>query len=121
MSPLGPTFRDTQTMGALATVRPLQDQSWIYRVLPFMATIWLSLEAEVVGLVFTLTAGSDVQAGPDQPVQAGATAGVFQNDNNLFDQYLGGQGDEIQITIRETTNVATIDFNLVVRLQPVGA
>jgi len=118
MSPLGPTFRDTQTLGALATVRPLQDNAWIYRVLPFMAIIWFSLEADAVGTVFTLSAGSDIQAGPDQPVQAGAVAGIFQQDNNLFDQYLGNPGDEISLTIRETSNVATTDINLVVRLQP---
>ena len=116
--PLGPTFRFTATMAANATVRPLQDQSWIYRVLPFTAVVWLSLEADAVGLVLTFTAGSDIQAGPDQPIQSGATAGIFQQDDNLFDQYLGGVGDELQITIRETAGVATTDFNLVVRLQP---
>jgi len=103
MSPLGPIFRDTQTLGALATVRPFQDNAWIYRVLPFMAVVWFSLEA----------------AGPDAPVQAGATAGIFQNDNNLFDQYLGSPGDELALTIRETANVATTDINLVTRLEPV--
>lgn len=118
MSPLGPTFRDTQTLGALVTVRPLQDNAWIYRVLPFMAVIWFSLEADAVGVVFTLSAGSDIQAGPDQPVQAGAAAGIFQQDNNLYDQYLGNPGDEISLTIRETSNVPTTDINLVVRLQP---
>ncbi len=119
MSPLGPVFRNTQLLAALATVRPLQTLSWIYRVLPFAAIVWLSLEADATGVVFTLTAGSDVQAGPDAPVQSGATAGVFQQDNNMFDQYLGGPGDELQVTIRETANVATTDINLVIRLQPI--
>lgn len=105
-------------MAALATVRPLQDNAWIYRVLPFAAIVWMSLEADSVGLVFTLSVGSDLQAGPDQPVQSGAIAGVFQNDNNLFDQYLGGVGDELALTIRETASVATTDYNLVIRLQP---
>ncbi len=118
MSPLGPIFRNTQTLGALATVRPLQDNAWIYRVLPFMAIVWFSLEADATGIVYTFSAGSDVQAGPDSPVQSGATAGVFQNDNNLFDQYLGSMGDELSLTIRETANVATTDINLVVRLEP---
>jgi len=120
MSPLGPVFRNTQTLGALATVRPLQDNAWIYRVLPFAAVIWFSLESDAVGQVYTLSAGSDIQAGPDSPVQSGATAGVFQNDNNFFDQYLGSAGDEISLTIRETANVATSDINLVVRLEPAG-
>ena len=106
-------------MAALATVRPLQDQSWIYRVLPFAALIWFSLEADATGLVYTFQAGSDVQAGPDSPVNSGATAGVFQDDNNKFDQYLGDGGDELQVTIRETANVATTDFNLLIRLQPI--
>lgn len=119
MSPLGPTFRNTQTLAALATVRPLQDNAWIYRVLPFAAVVWLSLEADAVGVVYTMQSGSDVQAGPDEPVQSGATAGVFQNDINFFDQYLGGAGDELVITIRETANVATTDINMVIRLQPV--
>jgi len=119
MSPLGPTFRNTNTMAANGTVRPLQDNAWIYRVLPFAAVVWISLEADATGLVFTFSAGSDIQAGPDQPVQSGATAGVFQNDDNMFDQYLGGPGDELQLVIRETAGVATTDYNLVVRLQPV--
>jgi len=106
-------------MGALATVRPLQDNAWIYRVLPFAAVIWFSLESDLVGVVYTLSAGSDIQAGPDQPVQAGATAGIFQNDNNLFDQYLGSPGDEISLTIRETAGTLP-DINLVVRLEPAG-
>lgn len=119
MTPLGPVFRDTQLMGNLATVRPLQDNAWIYRVLPFAATVWFALEATAVGIVYTFSAGSDIQAGPDSPVQSGATAGVFQNDNNFFDQYLGGPGDELSLTIRETANLGTISINLVVRLEPV--
>lgn len=118
MSPIGPVFRFTQTMAANATVRPLQDNAWIYRRLPFTAIIWLSLVADAVGLVFTFSAGSDIQAGPDQPVQAGATAGVFQDDLNLFDQYLGSVGDDLALTIRETAGVATTDYMLVIRLQP---
>jgi len=116
--PLGPVFYNTQTLGALATVRPLQDNAWIYRVLPFMAIVWFSLESDAVGQVYTFSSGSDIQAGPDAPVQAGATAGIFQKDNNLFDQYLGGPGDELSLTIRETANVATSDINLVIRLEP---
>lgn len=116
--PLGPVFRFTTTLGALATIRPFQDQSWIYRVLPFAAVIWLSLEADATGVVATFQAGSDAQLGPDSPVQSGATAGVFQNDDNFFDRYLGAAGDEIMLTIRETANVATTDVNIVARLQP---
>lgn len=114
----GPVFRNTQTLAANATVRPLQDNAWIYRVLPFAALIMLSLEADATGIVYTFSAGSDIQAGPDEPVQSGATAGVFQNDINFFDQYLGAAGDELQLVIRETAGVATTDINLVVRLQP---
>ena len=116
--PLGPTFRNTQTLGANATVRPLQDEAWIYRVLPFAAVVWISLVADGVGAVFTFSAGSDLQAGPDQPVQSGGTAGVFQDDINFFDQYLGGPGDELQLVIRETAGVAVTDIMLVVKLQP---
>ncbi len=116
--PIGPVFRNTQTLGALATVRPLQDNAWIYRVLPFAAMVYISLEADATGVVYTFSAGSDIQAGPDEPVQSGATAGVFQNDIDNFDTYLGSGGDELQLVIRETANVATTDINLVVRLQP---
>ena len=116
--PLGPVFYNTQTLGALATVRPLQDNAWIYRVLPFMAVVWFSLEADAAGVVYTVSAGSDIQSGPDTPVQAGATAAVFQKDNDFFDQYLGSPGDELALQIRETANVATTDINLVIRLEP---
>ncbi len=118
--PLGPVFRNTQQLAALATGRPLQDNAWIYRVLPFMAIVWFALEADATGIVYTFSAGSDIQAGPDAPVQSGATAGVFQQDNNMFDQYLGGPGDELALQIRETANVATTDINLVIRLEPSG-
>ena len=70
--PLGPVFRNTQTLGALSTVRPLQDNAWIYRVLPFAAIVFMSLEADATGVVYTFSAGSDIQAGPDEPVQSGA-------------------------------------------------
>lgn len=119
MSPVGPVFRNTQTLAANATVRPLQDNAWIYRVLPFAAMVFLSLEADATGIVYTFSAGSDIQAGPDEPVQSGATAGVFQNNIENFDTYLGGPGDELQLVIRETAGVATTDINLVVRLQPI--
>jgi len=116
--PLGPVFYHTETMGALATIRPLQEQAWIYRVLPFTAAVWFSLEADAIGIVYTFSAGSDIQAGPDSPVQSGATAGQFQKDNNFFDQYLGTMGDELSLQIRETANIATTDINLAIRLEP---
>jgi len=118
MTPLGPTFRNTQTLGANATVRPLQDNAWIYRVLPFAAVVWFSLISDQTDVVFTFSAGSDIQAGPDQPVQSGGVAGVFQDDNNLYDQYLGNAGDELALTIRETAGSATADIMLVIRLAP---
>lgn len=118
MSPLGPVFYDTQTIGALATVRPLQDNAWIYRVLPFMAVIWFSLEATLVGVVYTFSAGSDIQSGPDTPVQSGAVVGVFQKNNDLFDQFLGSPGDELALQIRETAGSAVTDINLAIRLEP---
>lgn len=116
--PLGPTFRFTAAMTANGTIRPLQDNAWIYRVLPFAAIVYVAVESTAAGVVMTLSAGSDVQAGPDQPVQAGATAGVFQSDVNMMDQYLGSAGDELQLVIRETLG-ATPTVNVLVRLQPV--
>ena len=83
-----------------------------------MAIVWFSLEADAVGVVYTFSAGSDIQSGPDTPVQSGATAGIFEKDNERFDQYLGSPGDELSLQIRETANVATTDMNLVIRLEP---
>lgn len=115
----GPVFRKTATLAANATVRPLQDDAWIYRVLPFNAQVLIALTADATGAVYTFSAGSDIQAGPDQPIQSGATAGVFETDINKFDAFLGAAGDELALTIRETAGVATTDYNLVVRLQPI--
>lgn len=117
--PLGPTFRFTQAMVANGTLRPLQDQAWIYRVLPFNAMIYLSVETSGANeAVMTFSAGSDVQAGPDQPIQGGATAGIFQQDINMYDTYLGSAGDELQLVIREVAG-GTDTVNIVLRLQPV--
>lgn len=115
---MGPTFRYTTTLAANGVVRPFQDDAWIYRRAPFACRVFVGLVADGVGAKFMFSAGSDVQAGPDQPVAAGGTVGVFMDDITKMDEYLASAGDELQLVIRETAGVATTDVMLAVRLQP---
>lgn len=115
---MGPVFRRTVNIAAGAASRPLQDESWIYRVLPFNALVRMNLESNVADLVATFSSGSDIQLGPDDPVQSGGTIGVFDKDLANFDEFLGALGDELNLVIRNTGGVAN-DVNIQIRLEPI--
>lgn len=115
---MGPVFRHTQLMAANGTIRPFQDRAWIYRVAPFACRVHIGLIADAIGLTYMFSAGSDVQAGPDAPIAAGGTVGVFQDDVTKMDTYLAGPGDELQLVIKETAAAATTDVMITCRLEP---
>jgi hypothetical protein len=115
---MGPTFRANKSIAAGAIWRPLQETGWNYRVLPFNAAIGVSARAggNAGDVVMTLAAGSDVQAGPDQPVVIGT---AFEENVNMFDTYLGARGDEINLSFRNTSAGALTAF-CTLRLEPIG-
>lgn len=115
---MGPVFRDTRTLGANATVDVVSARDWIYRRLPWPAQIALAYDADATGVEVAVIIGSDVQVGPEDPVPAGGTAGVFPNQDQDFQALLGAQGDLIKVQYTETTGVATTDVNTVIRLNP---
>lgn len=115
---MGPVFRRVINLAASGTARPLQDESWIYRVLAFDAVVRTTLEATTDDVVATFSSGSDIQLGPDDAVQGGATIGVFNNDVNFADEFLGAAGDELNLVLRET-GALTADVNVLIRLEPI--
>ncbi len=114
----GPVFRDTRTLVASASVDPIDARGWIYRRLPWPATISYALNADAVGAVLTFTVGSDMQVGPEDPIPAGGTAGVFPNQDEDFSDLLGAEQDLLTALIRETVASAVTDIQLVVKLSP---
>lgn len=115
---MGPVFRRVTTLPIGGTARPLQDESWIYRVLGFNALVRINLTAVDPDVVATFSAGSDIQLGPDDPVTSGATSGQFDQNVENFDEFLGAQGDELNLVLRNTGAVAT-DVNVQIRLEPI--
>lgn len=118
MPGMGPVFRDTRTLAANASVDPVADRGWIYRRLPWPAQISYALDADAAGAVVTVTIGSDMQVGPEDPIPAGGTAGVFPNQEEDFTTLVGAGGDLLKFLIRETAGVATTDVQLVIKLTP---
>ncbi len=114
----GPVFRDTRTLAANVSIDPVDARGWIYRRLPWPAQVSYALDADAVGVVITITVGSDMQVGPEDPVPAGGAAGVFPNQDEDFSNLLGAAGDLLTFLVRETAGVATTDINLVIKLNP---
>ena len=116
---MGPTLRRVTAMTANGTADPIQDADWIYRRLPFNASI--AIADDTTGASGTVlrqvTIGSDVQ-GQEAPVSAGGTAGVFPNQEADFDGYVGAIGDQIRVVYRETAG-ATPSVNTVIKLTPI--
>lgn len=115
---MGPAFFNTQTLAANASVDIVADASWIYRRLPWPATLAFAQNADAVAIVVTLVIGSDTQLGPEFPVPAGGTAGVFPTEVAEFTDFLGAAGDLITVLVRETAGVATTDIQTVIKLSP---
>ena len=118
----GPNFYDTRTLTANQLIDVVDQSSWIYRRLPWPAAIFLAFnhDGAAAGVLASVIIGSDTQIGPDFPVPAGGTAGVFPNQDQDYVQLLGAAGDEIKVVYRENGGVATTDVQTVIKLEPIG-
>lgn len=118
MPNVGPVFRDTRTLAANASVDVVNARAWLYRRLPWPAFISYAVNADATAIVLTFTIGSDVQVGPEDPITAGGTAGVFPNQEEDFSTLVGAAGDLLSFLVRETAGVATTDVQTVIKLTP---
>lgn len=114
---MGPTFRKSAAFTANQTVRPLSDQAWTYRRLPFNAYVAVAVNCTDANATMQLTIGSDEQVPSGTPVPAGGTAGQFPNQEADFDMFVGAAGDEINLSLTETAG-GSPTYNLVVMIQP---
>jgi hypothetical protein len=112
------TFHD-QNIAANATTRPLQDDAWQYRRLPFPAFVEMSIIATAIGLVYTFYSGTDTLA-QEQVVSAGGTDGVLPDLDKPLHEDLAATFDELTLIIRETAGAATNDAMGWVRVTQVG-
>jgi len=119
---MGPVFYDTQSIAGGAAVdvvnSPASGSPWIYRRLPWPAALDMAFDVTSTAVVVTCTIGSDMQIGPENPVQSGGVAGVFPTELAQFQQLVGGAGDLISLLFRNT-NPGAITVNTVIKLQPV--
>lgn len=100
-------FHD-QNIAANATTRPLSDDAWQYRRLPFHALVEMAIIATAIGLVFSFFSGTDTLA-QEQPVGAGGTDGVQPAFDQPMLEDLAAPFDELSLVIRETAGAATND------------
>lgn len=116
---VGPVFFDTRALTANQLIDVVNARSWLYRRLPWPALIAIAANmtgaAGSVGL--TVILGSDTQIGPDMPVPAGGTAGVFPDQSQSFSELQGAAGDLVVVQYREQAG-ATPTVNTILRLQP---
>jgi len=112
---VSPSFPFTQSVAAGATYEPLT--GWQYEYLPFPALVEILLNATAVGVVATVTSGSDTLM-EESPVQAGGTAGVIPSPlNTPALQDPAAAGDRMKIRVRNTTGGA-ITVNGIINLTP---
>ena len=109
-----PTIRVTTTnLAANATAFPLQGNQYEY--LPFPARVEFAIVASAIGIDVTVYSGSDLlqQGGP---ATVKATPPEYPDDFLLDD--VAGQGERLNVILRETTGVATTDIETVVKITP---
>ncbi len=116
---MGPVFYDSRSIAAGAAVDVINASAWIYRRLPWPAALNLAYDTTAVDVVLTATIGSDMQIGPEFPVPAGGTAGVFPTELAQFQELVGAAGDLIQLLFRNTTAGALV-VNTVLKLTPLA-
>lgn len=99
-----PSFPFTQSVAAGATYLPLD--GWQYEYLPYPARVEIGINATAVGVVATISSGSDTLM-EEAPVQAGGVAGVIPSPLNtpfMTDDAAGG--DRLKIRVRNTSGGA---------------
>jgi len=110
-----PSFPFTAAVLTGATYLPLD--GWQYEYLPFPARVEIGLNATAVGMVATVTSGSDTLM-EEAPIQAGGTAGVIPSPlNTPFMSDDAAAGDRLKIRCRNTTG-GTITVNGVCNITP---
>lgn len=114
---MGPVFYNSQSIAAGAAVDVVNSAAWIYRRLPWPAALALAYDTTATGVVVTVTIGSDMQIGPEFPVDAGGTAGVFPTELANFQELVGAAGDLISILYRNTT-AGALTVNTVLKTSP---
>jgi len=103
-----PSFTWTQSLGAGLTFDPLDSAGWMYRYLPYPAVIEVISNAAAVGVVQTVTFGSDTIQ-QESPVPSGGTAGVIParlNVEPIVEK--GAASDLLRIVYRNTTGGAVV-------------
>jgi len=103
-----PSFTWSQLVAAGATFLPLD--GWQYEYLPFPAMVEFFQRATAVGVVATITSGSDTLQ-EESPVQAGGTAGVTPNRLNTEPiSDVAAAGDRLKARYRNTSGAGvTVD------------
>jgi len=108
-----PSFPFTQSVAAGATYLPLD--GWQYEYLPFPARVDIGLNATAVGIVATVTSGSDTLM-EEAPVQAGGVAGVIPSPlNTPYMSDDAAAGDRLKIRVRNTSGGAvTVNGTIII-------
>jgi hypothetical protein len=99
-----PSLNFTESVAAGATYQPLN--GWQYEYIPKGGVIKFLCNATAVGIVLTLTAGSDTLV-ERSPVAAGGTAGVIPSSygvDPITDEVM--QGDRIKALFENTSGGA---------------
>jgi len=112
-----PQLSWTQSILAGATFQPIL--GWQYEYVPFGGAIKINHDAAAVGVVATVTSGSDTLQ-ERSPLSAGGTVGVFPSDLDvppLLDEVAAG--DRIKI-LYENTSGGAVNVQGVIDYTPVG-
>jgi len=112
-----PQLSWTQAVVAGATFQPIL--GWQYEYVPFGGAIKINHDAAAVGVVATVTSGSDTLQ-ERSPLSAGGTTGVFPSDLDvppLIDEVAAG--DRIKI-LYENTSGGTVNVQGIIDYTPVG-
>lgn len=103
-----PAFTFSQSIAAGATFDPLDN--WQYRYAPYRALMEVFHRATAVGIVVTITTGSDTVQ-EESPVSGGGTAGTLPSRLNIepvTDKV--DAGDLLKVRYRNTTaGAVTVD------------
>jgi len=101
-----PKLSWSQSIAAGALFRPLD--GWQYEYVPFGGMVGILHRATAIGVVCTITTGSDTLQ-ERSPVSAGGTTGVMPSSLDvpaLVDEVAGG--DRIKIQYENTTGAAVV-------------